>query len=302
MVRLLSRGVCIIVAATILMLAGVYLVLALSTGSKIPAMPVFGGVNRHPMVIAHRGGAGLGPENTLEAFRRSDEVGADVLELDTRMTADGSFVVIHDSTVDRTTNGSGEASNMTLDQLQALDAGYNFSPDGGSTFPFRAKGVRISTLGEVLTEFPEANFIIEAKNVDADKAPRLCSIVMGASAPEKLVIASARSEFMAAFREACPNVPTSATFTEAADFIARFKIGVTESYAPTMQGLQLPERIPGVVILTAEFIKAARERNLFVHGWTINDPAKMKTMAESGIDGIITDRPDLLIQALSEDK
>lgn len=300
MFRFFSRSVYITVPATLVMLAGVYLVLALSTGTKILTVPVFGRTEHHPAVIAHRGGAALAPENTLEAFRKASELGADVLELDVRSTADGTLVVIHDDTVDRTTNGSGEVSQFTLDQLQMLDAGHRFTTDGGMTFPFRGKEVRIPSLKEVFNEFPEANFNIEAKRLGAGKAGALCSMVRELSSPERVVVASAGSDFMQEFRKICQEVPTSATFTEALSFIARYKIGVAESYTPTMHVLQLPEKIPGLDILSPEFISAARERNLFVHGWTVNDPSQMRALIKAGIDGIITDRPDLLIEILNE--
>lgn len=300
MFRFFSRSVYITVPATLVMLAGVYVVLALSTGSKILTVPVFGHTEHHPTVIAHRGGGGLAPENTIEAFRKSADLGADVLELDVHETADGSLVVMHDDKVDRTTNGTGDVSRMALNQVQTLDAGYKFTKDGGITFPFRGKGVKVPTLEEVLGEFPEANFNIEAKGLRADKAPVLCSMIRELSSPERVVIASAGSAFMYEFRNVCQEVPTSATFTEAASFIVRYKIGVAESYTPTMHVLQVPEKIPGVDILSPEFISAARERNLFVHGWTVNDPTQMRMLIKAGIDGIITDRPDILLEILSE--
>src|SRR5688500_1182799 len=96
-----------------------------------------------PVNLAHRGASVLAPENTIEAFRLAVEAGAGGLELDVHMTRDGHMVVIHDATVDRTTNGSGAVSEMTLQELRRLDAGYDFSPDGGSTRPYHGKGVRV---------------------------------------------------------------------------------------------------------------------------------------------------------------
>src|ERR671916_458700 len=107
-----------------------------------------------PVNLAHRGASALAPENTIEAFRLAVEAGAGGLELDVHVTRDGHIVVIHDATVDRTTNGTGAVSEMTLEELRRLDAGHNFSPDGGPTRPYRGRGVRVPTLGEVLREFP----------------------------------------------------------------------------------------------------------------------------------------------------
>src|SRR5829696_2712479 len=116
-----------------------------------------------PVNLAHRGASSLAPENTIEAFRLALEAGAGGLELDVHMTSDGHIVVIHDATVDRTTNGTGAVSEMTLHELRRLDAGHNFSPDGGPTRPYRGRGVRVPTLGEVLREFPGVAVNIEIK-------------------------------------------------------------------------------------------------------------------------------------------
>src|ERR687897_750071 len=107
-----------------------------------------------PVNLAHRGASALAPENTIEAFRLAVEDGAGGLELDVHMTRDGHIVVIHDATVDRTTNGSGAVSEMTFYELRSFDAGHDFSPDGGPTRPYRGRGVQVPTLGEVLEEFP----------------------------------------------------------------------------------------------------------------------------------------------------
>jgi len=97
-------------------------------------------------VIAHRGGAGLRPENTLAAFQHAAQLGADVLEMDLRVAADGAIVVMHDATVERTTDGAGAVASLKLAELKRLDAGYRWSPDGGATFPYRGRGVRVPAL------------------------------------------------------------------------------------------------------------------------------------------------------------
>src|SRR5918912_1660156 len=107
-----------------------------------------------PPNLAHRGASALAPENTIEAFRLALEAGAGGLELDVHMTRDGHVAVIHDATVDRTTSGTGSVSAMTLEELRSLDAGHNFSSDGGLTHPYRGRDVRVPTLEEVLERFP----------------------------------------------------------------------------------------------------------------------------------------------------
>src|SRR5690606_10387712 len=112
-----------------------------------------------------RGGAALAPENTLEAFRQAIEWwDADVLEIDVRPTSDGEAVVLHDATVERTTDGRGSAADHPLAWLQELDAGYRFTPDGGRHYPCRGQGTRIPTLGEVMAAFPRHRINIEIKD------------------------------------------------------------------------------------------------------------------------------------------
>ena len=128
-------------------------------------------------VIAHRGGSGLGPENTLAAFRRSLAAGADVLEMDVRTTADGHLVVLHDATVDRTTDGRGAVKEMTLAQIKALDAGYRWTADQGRSFPFRGRGITVPTFSEVLETFAETPMIAEIKEKRPEVSQSVCEML-----------------------------------------------------------------------------------------------------------------------------
>src|SRR5215203_1633814 len=116
-----------------------------------------------PVNLAHRGTFGLVPENTIEAFAAAVESGAGGLELDVHLTRDGRLVVIHDPTVDRTTGETGVVAEMTLEELRALDAGHEFSPDEGVTFPYRGRNVRVPTLAEILRAFPDVVVNIDMK-------------------------------------------------------------------------------------------------------------------------------------------
>ena len=118
------------------------------------------------MLVAHRGGAMLAPENTLPAFRSATtEWRADMLEMDVRLTRDGHVVVIHDASVERTTDGTGLVADLTLEEIRSLDAGYRFVDDAGR-YPFRAKGVVVPTVEEVLVALPDVWVNIEAKEPD----------------------------------------------------------------------------------------------------------------------------------------
>ncbi len=257
--------------------------------------PFFAAEAPRTQVIAHRGGAGVRPENTLAAFSHAVEIGADVLEMDVQRTADGAIVCMHDRTVERTTNGSGRVDSMTLGELQKLDAGYHWSRDGGRIHPFRGTGIRVPTLEEVFRRFPTARMNIEMKYGGPTLAQSLCALVRRAGMSRRVLVASMDEAAVAAFRQACPEVATSMTRGEAQLFFGMQLVSLDATYTPPVRALQIPDRLGGEVIATAGFIAAAHRRNLKVHVWTVNDIARMKELIRLGIDGIITDRPDELV-------
>jgi glycerophosphoryl diester phosphodiesterase len=247
-----------------------------------------------PLVIAHRGGGALAPENTLYAFRRAIDLGADVLELDVRGTADGKLVVMHDATLDRTTDGAGQVNEKTLEELKKLDAAYRWTTDSGKTYPLRETGITIPTLEEVFTAFPGMKFNIEPKQAAPSLVKPLCEIIRRHKMADKIVVGSFNQTVLDDFRRECPEVATSASPYEVGKFLTLYKTGLQESYSPRMQALQIPEYID----VTSEFIDAAHKRNLKVHVWTVNDPAEMQRLLDAGVDGIITDYPDRLLELL----
>src|SRR5918911_1481417 len=154
-----------------------------------------------PVNLAHRGASALAPENTIEAFRLAVEAGAGGLELDVHMTRDGHIVVIHDATVDRTTSGTGAVSEMTLDELRMLDAGHNFSPDGGPTRPYRGRGVRVPTLGEVLEGFPGVAVNIEIKARTPGIEETVLGVLREANALGRALVVSTPHDIVKRFRK-----------------------------------------------------------------------------------------------------
>jgi glycerophosphoryl diester phosphodiesterase len=252
-----------------------------------------------PLVIAHRGGAGLFPENTLYAFEQSWKIGIDVLELDVNETADGKLVVMHDRTVNRTTDGSGQISEMTLEAIKKLNAGYRFSPDGGRSFPFREQKIPVPTLEEVFAALPDARFNIEPKQASPTIIKSLCALIRDRKMTEKVIVGSFNQTGLDDFRRACPEVATSAGTSEVSQFLTMYKTGLGASYSPTMQALQIPEKIGSLQIVSKEFVETARRLNLQVHVWTINETADMQRLLETGVDGIMTDYPDRLLKLLN---
>jgi len=274
----------------------IYGSLALSKGEPAATRPVFQQNNSRPLVIAHRGGAGIYPENTLYAFEHARDLGVDVIELDVRSTSDGTMIVLHDADVQRTTDRAGRVVEMTLGELKKLDAGYRFSPDGGLTFPFRASGIVVPTLREVFAALPKMKFNIEPKQQTPSLVKPLCEMIREFKMADKTVVGSFNQAIIDDFRAECKDVATSASPSEVSKFLAFYKTGLSESYNPLMQALQIPEYLGSVQMVTKQFVKAAKERNLQVHVWTVNETADMQRLLENGVDGIMTDYPDRLLK------
>lgn len=256
--------------------------------------PVLAGA---PLLIAHRGGAGLAPENTLAAFRQAvDDWGADMIELDVHATADGECVVIHDPTVDRTTDGTGPVAAMTLAELRRLDAGYRFTPDGGQSFPFRGQGVRIPTIGEVLEALPHTRFTVELKTGTAQRP--LFEAVRRADAAGRVIAAGEATSSRTLFLE-YPGV-LSASSRQVMHFLILYRVGLHRFWRAPVVAVQIPESWRGRQLLSPRLVRAFHARGLAVHIWTVNEVADMERLLDWGVDGIVTDRPDRLADLLAE--
>lgn len=250
-------------------------------------------------IIGHRGAAGLAPENTIPAFAAGLDHGVHVLELDVWPTKDGHIVVLHDETVDRTTDGSGRVTDMTLAEVQALDAGYRFSPDGGRTFPWRGQGVFVPTLDQVLREFPDAVFLIEIKYSDPAVVRSVLDVVNGADARGRVMMASFHSEVVQRVRELAPDVPTSLGQDEALWYVIMQRLGLAAFLEPVSDTLQLPEWQGPLRVANPGLARLARRQGLDLHVWTVNDEESMQRLIGVGVNGIITDYPDRLQRVLA---
>ena len=283
-----------------LLVAGcaLYAVLSRTKGEAVPEHKYFRQDAGRTLAIAHRGGAGLWPENTLYAFERAAALGVDVIETDVRVTADGELVVFHDESVERTTDGAGRVGALTLAELKRLDAAYRFSPDGGRSFPVRGSGVTVPTLREVFAALPQMRFNIEPKQAVPPLAAPLCRLIREYGMTERVLIASFRGATLDEFRRECPEVATSAATGEVASFLTLQGAGLAASYSPEMQALQVPEQVGSLRVLTRNFVEAAHGRNLRVHAWTVNAEGDMRRLVEMGVDGIMTDYPDQLLKVL----
>jgi glycerophosphoryl diester phosphodiesterase len=297
-IRKLAKWIGIFLLCVAASIGVVYIYLAAQTGETAIERQVFKQEDSRPLVFAHRGGGGLIPENTLEAFVYSARMGVDVLELDVHATADGELVVMHDSSVDRTTDGRGEVHLLLLDAVKKLDAGFLFSPDGNQTFPFRGRSVTVPTLREIFDALPEMKFNIEPKQQTPSIIAPLCALIRERKMTDKTIVGSFNQSTIDEFRRACPEVATSASPSEVSKFLALSRSGLDRSYSPPMQALQVPENLGGLQIVSKEFVEAAHRRNLKVHVWTVNETADMQRLIEIGVDGIMTDYPDRLLKLL----
>lgn len=252
-----------------------------------------------PKNVAHRGASALAPENTVEAFRLGVEAGAGGLELDVHMTLDGEIVVIHDPTVDRTTDGTGAVAEMTLGGLRRLDAGYRFSPDGGLSYPYRGAGVRVPTLAELYDAFPEAWLNIEMKEAQPGIEEAVLQVVRSAGAQERTLVVSNRHGVVRRFRRLSGGeISTGASRREITQFYSLCRGRLEGLRRPTYDALQVPVEHRGIEVVTQRFVDAAHRRGVRVDVWTINDPDEMRRLLDLGVDTIMTDRPADLARVL----
>jgi glycerophosphoryl diester phosphodiesterase len=230
------------------------------------------------------------PENTVEAFAAGLEAGADRLELDVHATADGEIVVIHDDTLERTTDGAGPVRALSLAELQRLDAGCGFAAPDGSR-PFRGRGLRVPTLDAVLGFFPDVPLNVEVKQAEPAIEERVLAVLDGHRARPRTLLAAEQAEIMERIRRAAPDVLTSFSAAEVAEFVFALRDGTLAGYRPRGIALQVPPAFHDVAIVTAESVAAAHALGLEVHVWTINDEPEMERLLDLGVDALMTDFP-----------
>ncbi len=269
-----------------------------SDGDRAPSAP-FCDVPAHYFLcgmrnMAHRGGSKLAPEDTLAAFENANALGVDVLEMDLHSTADGEIVVVHDDTVDRTTEGSGPVTSFTLDDLQALDAAYRFSLDGGASFPWRGTGVVVPTLDQVLAAFPNAHLSIEIKQQEPSIVDGVLELLDAHDARERVVIASFLDPVMADLRAKAPDLLTTYTLSEMFQWSLLTEAD-DAAYVPPAPVVQAP-----VDTLTDEMIALAQRHGVAVQVWTVNERAEMVRLIRLNVNGILTDDPVTLADAIAD--
>nr|WP_070961488.1 glycerophosphodiester phosphodiesterase [Hyphomonas sp. Mor2] len=247
-------------------------------------------------IIAHGGGQGHAPPNTILALQTALDLGTDVLEVDLQQTRDGVIILRHDDTLDRTTNMSGPIAEQDWAEISGADAGATWSVDGET---FVGRGITIPTLDAALAAFPDARWIMEIKNDTPDAAQAVCRSIQGADAQSRVLVASFHDAAMATFRAHCPHVATSMSFEESRRFVIAARLGVSRFIATPAVALQIPMQAGGLDLTHPRLIDAAKARGIRVHYWTINDPADLSALLDAGADGVMTDYVDRAHAALA---
>lgn len=251
-----------------------------------------------PLVYAHRGGAALRPENTVVAFDHGLSFGADGLELDVHLSRDGVVVVHHDETLERTTNGRGRLSSCTVDELERLDAGYWFQPEGpGPEYPFRAQDIGIPRLSTILRRYSSIPLIIELKSANPELAERTIAEVRAADAIDRVVLGSFYWRALHYARGGEPRIRTGSSREETRLALYKSYVRWPITRAPFHE-FQVPEAVGSTTVVTPRFIEHAHRAGLPVKVWTVDDRHDMRRLITWGVDGLISDRPDVAVEVV----
>lgn len=267
----------------------------------------------HPVSVAHRGGADIGPENTIRAIQiaQGPTIESEIVEIDLHSSEDDVIVVNHDKSVDRTTgvgagcdieqdSGAGETfgdikvHDLTLAELQDLDAGACFVDENGAR-PFADQGVTIPTLREVLEQFPTQRFMLEIKQTEPSIVPDLIDLVIELDALDRSCFLAfdddATSEVAQFAPEGtCISMPASGIRCWSTEGLFPFGGGGCPAY----DVMWMPHTSSGLDLKQPRIVSNIQDAGMPVFMWTINDPAVMQEALSAGVDGVITDRPDLL--------
>ena len=249
-------------------------------------------LDRRP-VIAHRGGGARAPENTIEAMQLAIADGADGLEFDVSLSADSEVVVIHDPTVDRTTDGTGAVERMTLAELRSFDAGFRFSARSLDTVTTNKH--RIPTLNEVLQSFPGVPLLIEIKTPLAASATR--RLIEDHAAEDRCLIDSFSSTALNVFRGS--RIAKGAGRSVVIGLLARSFTGVPTPVPADVSALSIPRTYHGVPLPVRHLAGIMRSARKPVHIWTVNHPEEARAMWGLGASGIITDDVPVILAARS---
>jgi glycerophosphoryl diester phosphodiesterase len=248
-------------------------------------------------VFAHRGGRALGPENTLAAFDLGLAAGADGLELDVHLSRDGVPVVHHDADLDRCTDATGPVAARTAAELGRLDAACRFGAEDG--FPWRGRGVGVPTLAEVLERYPGVPVIVEVKSATDATARAVVEAVRRAGAVGHVCVGSFSAELLRVVRALEPSLATGAGRKETQWALYRTWVGLGLGRVG-YRAFQVPELAGRLRVVSEALIGAAHRSGLAFQVWTVNERPDMWRLLDWGVDGLISDRPDVAVEVRDE--
>lgn len=235
------------------------------------------------------------PENTLTAFQGAVDLGVRYLETDLRLSADGVLMCFHDSYLDRTTDARGPLRGLTADQLTKVDAGFRFRV--GDQYPHRGVGCGVPTLQQVVTALPDPGLVLDMKEEGLEEP--LAEFLRQHKLEHRVIVGSFVDARVARFRELTGNrVATSSPSAETKAIIVASR-RKRESGSPAL-AVQLPQFWRGVPVVTPRLVAMAHAEGKKVHVWTINHPVRMSLLLRLGVDGLITDRPDIMMKVLAK--
>lgn len=253
-----------------------------------PAHPLLDPARRP--VVGHRGNAAHAPENTLESFRQAVALGVDALELDVHATADGVVIVLHDPTLDRTTDRSGRVDRLTLDEIRLADAGARFGRDGER--PWLGRGLTIPTLDQVLETFPATPLLIEIKASAA--GDRVQEVIRRHAAQPRCIVASFDEAPLVPFRGG--DILVGATRRDSIALLRPALLG-TSIARPRYDVMCIPRAYKGFPVPIRRFADTLARAGVNVHVWTVDDPAQARRLWALGVRGIISNDPARILEA-----
>ena len=262
-----------------------------------PRLPAVFATDR-PLIFAHRGGAQLAPENTMPAIDNGMRFGADGLEIDVQLSADGVPVVIHDQTLDRTTDRTGLVQSLTAAELARVDAGYRFTVDG--RHPFRGQRVGVPLLDEVLAKYPQTRVIIEMKGGQPALASAVAASIRKAGAIDRSCVGSFYQSSIDAIRAADPDVITSASQREARWTLHRSWVRWPWISRQPYAAFQVPEHAGRMRVVSRAFVRQVHQQGQVLQVWVVNEADQIRRLLDWGVDGIISDRPDIAVATRDE--
>lgn len=244
-----------------------------------------------PLVFAHRGGARLRPENTMAAFEHGLALGADGVECDVHLSRDGVPVVIHDATLERTTNGRGLVAAHTADELARLDAGFSFESDGMRAF--RGQGHGVPRLDDVLRACRGRRAIVEMKTNEPSLARAVVAAIRASDMVEQVCVGSYHQRALDTVRDMLPELATSASLSEARWTLYRSWVRWPGFRSGRHVSFQVPERAGRLTVVTPRFVRQVHREGRTVQVWVVNRPNDCRRLLSWGVDGLISDRPDI---------